>query len=71
MIIRSIAAAAIAVSFLAPVANATATIPNHPVDRGIISVQMVKHAAMKVGKTLCKKGAMLKGGKCVTAKMKK
>ena len=71
MIIRSIAAAAIAVSFLAPTAYATTTKPIHPADRGVISTQMVKHTAMKVGKTLCKKGALLKGGKCVTAKMKK
>ena len=71
MIIRSIAAAAIAASFLAPVANSTATKPNHPVVREIMSVQMVEHAAMKVGITHCKKGTMLKRGKCLTSKMKK
>ena len=71
MIVRSIAAAAIAVSFLAPVANATSTKTRHLADAGIISSEMVQRSVMKIGMAHCRKGTMLKKGKCTVSKIKK
>ena len=71
MFIRSIGAAAIALSFLAPVANATAIKLNHLADREIVSMHLVEHTAMNVGKAHCRIGTMLKKGRCVVYKIKK
>ena len=64
MIIRSIAAAAVFVAFLAPMANASVFKPSPTGLHTSKSVLMVNHSYLK-GKDKCKKGYKAKGNKCL------